>query len=400
MKKSVKWSKTGTHINSGVLVIGLLTALSQPASASILGAFVGAYVKVDTDVTVGLDKSTQDLINRLPQNIREQVIIGLQQAKPLIDDSVYGYLDRTDQIISNTLEDARCKATGVIPVSWEELIKTYPTDVKVSYQTFEKIQKSFHKNDTPHEIVISYADLSSFVKRKQCKAPENSPPGDEINKIYQKVNKNYRIWSRLEEQCKFPFDCYSELRQEVSVFLQESDPRDLKAGQVDAINRFNAIKPPINPPGGFLNKNPSIDIEKYNAALGELFNIYDEVNLVKLRRLELETIAVKDQINKQVALTQSIASDFNNRGGSKASLIAARTKLTNKKQDIGKNIQTVDLLVAQSSLPESKSKLEEVKKGYAGNLSTIELNLNTIKSQIRVFEILDSLPMFHNPGQI
>src|SRR5215469_15625259 len=76
--------------------------------------FAGQGIPVGVNATVGLDDRTLDLLNRLPKEVREQIVNAVRDALPILDKSVNAYLAKVDEILDHQINHAQCSVTGVI----------------------------------------------------------------------------------------------------------------------------------------------------------------------------------------------------------------------------------------------------------------------------------------------
>jgi hypothetical protein len=76
--------------------------------------FVGQGIQVGVNTSVGLDDRTLDLLNRLPKEVREQIVNAVGDALPILDKSVNAYLAKINEILDRQINHAQCSMTGVI----------------------------------------------------------------------------------------------------------------------------------------------------------------------------------------------------------------------------------------------------------------------------------------------
>lgn len=88
--------------------IGISIFIAYPASALAFVESLGFSVSADLGVTAGLGKDTRDLIKLMPEEIKIQILDGRSKALPMIDKGVHGYLDRVDNLVSNSGVTAYC----------------------------------------------------------------------------------------------------------------------------------------------------------------------------------------------------------------------------------------------------------------------------------------------------
>lgn len=212
---------------SAGLIAMLLAGRSHPAQAQL-------------SFDVGIDKHTIDLIQSLPPEIRQQTILLLQQALPLIDASVFGYLDKVNDIITTQLDQAACTADGVaatlgavakntatlgaIPISPFTTIKS----------DYEAIRSSDTRSKTADEYAAQYANIVYRISVLQCQA-KISPAAMEATTLQAQVLPIFRLWYRIQGTCTNLTNCYDKVWTDTHNLLASADKRDLDAAQASAI---------------------------------------------------------------------------------------------------------------------------------------------------------------------
>lgn len=96
----------GRYLLGGLVFLSAVFAGLSPARA--VDVPLGLGFSVDARLIAGLDAPTRDLINGLPSEIRVQLIKTLEEALPMIDESVNGYLNKVDQIIGEQITHGSC----------------------------------------------------------------------------------------------------------------------------------------------------------------------------------------------------------------------------------------------------------------------------------------------------
>jgi hypothetical protein len=89
------------------LIFGLLAAVAfAPRANAQLTA------KVTIQATAGLDEPTRQLLNHLPENIREQASLLLADLQKRADLSVAAYLQEINRIVDGQIDNAACALIG------------------------------------------------------------------------------------------------------------------------------------------------------------------------------------------------------------------------------------------------------------------------------------------------
>jgi hypothetical protein len=84
-----------------ILLSCLTVAVPIQANASLLS------------FDVGLDSETRDLIAKLPESLRQEFIRALQQAQPILDQSIEKYIAKVNEAIQESIAHAHCATVGV-----------------------------------------------------------------------------------------------------------------------------------------------------------------------------------------------------------------------------------------------------------------------------------------------
>jgi hypothetical protein len=225
------------------------------ASAPVVGQFT-------VDATVGLDEQTRELINRLPANVREQVLATLKDALPLLDKSVDGYLAKVNDILDHQIDHAQCAATGVI-AEVDRRVKLPLTREKGPLEIFDDFEKSelgrIRQSSSAAFYARVYGDLFNEATVTYCEmeisgAAENAR--DDENR-YRLLSST---WFRLRNTCSDVSDCVTNERSAVQNTIKGSDIRDVQL--VRASERLAKVAEPKAP--GFFQ---SFDVKPYNIAL-------------------------------------------------------------------------------------------------------------------------------------
>jgi hypothetical protein len=266
----------------------LILALIFPGSAAAQG--------IPVSVTVGLDGSTRDLLDRLPKEIHDQIIASLQDAMPIIDKSVVSYLAKINEILDHQINHAQCSLTGVV-AEVDRRIKLPLTRQKGPLELFDEFEKSelgrVKQSTTAASYAKIYGDIFYDATVTYC---EMQISGSVISVIEpeNKYRKLTFMWFRLKDSCGTAIDCLQKQRAITKTFLENNDKRDVQS--VDATNRLSAVPQPAAP--GFFS---SFDPAPFESALSQLLAIQDQVSLAKLMRVLSEAQARLPEADAEIA---------------------------------------------------------------------------------------------------
>jgi len=246
---------------------------------------------VGINATVGLDGPTQALIAGLPQNVREQIIKTLQEALPLLDQSIQKYLAQVNQILDSQINNAQCSMDGIV-AEVDRRLHLPGARTKGPLEIFDKDTKGeldrLGRYDDATFYGKVYGDIFYDASVTLCEMKIANGNGNflpEANR-YRKLNN---LWLRLSGTCSSPRNCIAKEVQVTHDFITSSDPRDVAAA--DALTRFTAVASslPENPwPWQTFNPQP------YEDTLAKLLDIQDETNLAKVVRTAREAASIAD----------------------------------------------------------------------------------------------------------
>lgn len=273
---------------------------ARVSDASLIFALTGAIAfapradaqltaKVTVQATAGLDEPTRQLLNHLPENIREQTNLLLADLQKRADLSVSSYLREINRIIDEQIDKASCALIGSAETlknmfSLEQVVwGKKPQQIGALKERWSDLSTDFSTTTPPDGFRIGYADFLVNSYATAC-AVRNEPSGHiEVAQIQSTARKSWDIWVRVGA-CPNPRACLALRLQKTNELLNSADPRDIKT--VDAWNRFRAVSLPEEP--GFLATLSHFRQAPYESALRKLFAIEDEVHVAAYLRKEQE----------------------------------------------------------------------------------------------------------------
>jgi hypothetical protein len=208
-------------------VVSLITfALFFPSMPA-----AGQGIPVHVDATVGLDEPTRELISKLPQNIHDQLIASLNDALPILQKSVDGYLAKVNDILDHQINHAQCSVTGVMAEANRRLKNLPairdkgPLELLDVYENSElgRIRQSsaaaFYARvygDVFYEASVTYCEMEFSGAAVNTRQDENK---------YRQLNY---MWLRLSGSCNNAGDCVKKQREVTQHLIDISDKRDVQ----------------------------------------------------------------------------------------------------------------------------------------------------------------------------
>ena len=392
--------------------LSIFVCSSHSNSFNILDIGFDIGLDFEARLIAGLDPATRRLIEKMPEKIREEVIQTLIDGLPLVDKSIHSYIDKIDHVTFNRIEQTRCSASGLIqqvPADLKEVILGIEaTPIMNIVKKYNALDQKITKNSSPDFYRIQYIEYKASADKTVCQFPPQSQQWNFVQEYADKSLDRFNIWNRLHQKCNNLYDCYAKLHQDISSFLKQSNPQDLKTGEVQAQERFTKLPTPSRfnsqyaPEGIFFKK---IAITKAETHLAELFSIYDQVNIIRTVREEKER---KDQqANKMLeahaasfqANQQKITDVYNTRGDTVKRLIHAKDQLLALKKLntllIPKIKEAETLTPFETTKTRTKNFLQEIDTSN----SQVDLHIKSIDESIKIiYKIIDrDPPICKNP---
>lgn len=194
--------------------------------------------RINLDTKIGLSSETIAMINNLPNNIREQTVLLLQQALPLIDQRI----NQLDNIITQQSIMTVCRLDAVKQGTLRELIGVDGDIIGGLKNKWKKRSNAFTEKTSPLEYAENYAEYLYKIKVSICKTESEKSMNVMLNDLKTPNDVRWLMWYSLKDKCNNAKDCYSKLNDETKVFLSESDERDISTANVDK-NIVNVLLP-------------------------------------------------------------------------------------------------------------------------------------------------------------
>ena len=230
------------------LLVGIGMSAQQATSANL-------EVDLGLKAQAGLDPSTRDFLDHYPTEIREQVILLLQQAIPLLNAEMKQFFDRYDQSVATSFSQLHCsidRAQAAPAGAWERLVSkvfhpSRPSFPKTAqdFENWTQEQRSqISSKDTAEHIAFIYADILNASWSTQCALGDAAAPAiQSVQSTTEKLIVAASTWVFVDGfECNSMHDCYIQLYNYVKQEGDRADKRDLS--QIDFTGVFEKIPKP------------------------------------------------------------------------------------------------------------------------------------------------------------
>lgn len=280
-----------------------------------------ASSQVQVGFTVGIDKGTQDFIERLLPEVRRQLLELLRAALPEIDKSVLTYLKRADEIIQSNVDSGlkavQCTAAGTGALA-KDSMHAYLTSLffeKISDKdlTFSNVANPLQElsrsipsmraqittKTEVNQILAAYSDLLLHVAIVNCETrfTDSLPIALETQAYRDSIYVPAIEWHTLigpskdSPWCKTPLECVKKRREQVVAFIK-ANPAD--ADFSTQKDRFNAQKELGNAQKEFDRLTPDAETSFLDPLFPRSIRIVDyEQLLARYRQIERAVTAHK-----------------------------------------------------------------------------------------------------------
>ncbi|ENX02620.1 hypothetical protein F900_01066 [Acinetobacter modestus] len=326
--------------------------LSQSTHAGLFDSEQDVEVTVQGKVMADLGPETRQLFNKLPENIKDNVVKGIQESMPIIDKSVMKYIDRIDLSIKNSMENSHdpiiCTSNGVsknlLETLKDALFGSRPIPIAKVYNDYNQLGLLELDKD-PLFYKVKYADFLGNATRVECQFLNGRTEKLQVIEFRQRIDYRWKIWNDLDGKCLNSYKCYDFAKDKLNLFIRNSDPRDLKQGDFDALTLYNRLPDPNLYTPSKINKSVFNEIERN---IIEAVKIYDAITLIRLNRIEKE-----DELNKQIVSKLNESKNefekylkksntaFDNRGTNLQTLTAALSQI---RESINKNNLLIEII--------------------------------------------------------
>lgn len=364
------------------------TLASQDASAQLF-----AYVKTDSDVTVGLDETTRRLIQGLPDEVKKQVLDLLRQALPLIDTSVEKYLNRVDEIVSNQVNHLQCAGQGFAKGTVEEVSAAIkgrpPTPLLTLQKQFEDRESAFESRPLIH-LAIEYEDFLGRAAVTACQVVSEKTNTDRVASLQAKARPRWRIWYDLEDKCDSPQACLNLRYSHLKELIERSEQRDIERSSVRKTFASVNQKPATSD-----NMFSRLTRKKTSSGPWIVF----ETELLKIAEAERALVAVRDlrQTNARNAFNAGtdllIAAEATEKTASNAvhstDLASNQRAVALAAQGLANvdeirrlvNLGGANSLEVQAKVPDALSRLAALKSAAEATSTSANANIKTIQAR-------------------
>lgn len=311
--------------------LSLLLFSSQVLAVALAALYADIKTKSEVEIVAGLDEPTRQLIEKLPAEVRTQLLQGVREALPLIENSVDKFAKRFDQLVSDTLLKAACTTKGLsstMPaLAIESLLGKKPKEAVVELHEWYRDRGSRFAAWTAKDISVHYA---GYLERATTVACVTSDPETLLRLDSFKTDARVRAvtWREIETSCKTPSECMNSRYQGVKVFLARADRRDIEYTR--ASQEFAVVKNEFSSPGWIAKTKDYIGIAKLQPVWIEY-----EPELIKIRAIEMGINAARS-LRTGNALGNMTEAEKALRGA-EGTVAAAKSKLS--KTDRNSNVE-------------------------------------------------------------
>lgn len=384
-------------VNMEVIVGLLLLIFSIPASAVPLAAFYADIrTKSEVEVVAGLDESTRQLIEKLPAEVRTQLLQGVREALPLIETSADKFAKRLDQLVSDTLLKFACTTANLSNTMPKRVVdgllgKTPKEAVVELHELYRDRGKKFTAS-TAKDISVNYA---GYLERATTVACVTSDPETLLRLDSFKADARLRAvtWREIETLCKAPTECMSTRYQGVKALIAKADRRDVEYTRAN--QDFAAVKYEFTSPDWIARTKSYLGTAKLQPAWIEY-----EPELIKIRSIEMGLNAAKS-LRTGNALGNLAEAEKALKDG-ESTVAAAKLKLS--KTDRNSNVESKSATeMVLAALSKNEERIAQAREGDAtltiradatrdGFVRLKTLALSVVAAAAENIRILDAKP--------
>lgn len=243
-------------------------------AAANVNADIGLGLSLKGEATVGLDSKTISMINNLPAEIKKQVLLGLEEALPLLDKSVLLYLQEIQKIINGLGPAAFCAAKG----AKDGLIESDDNLASDLEKRLIKARARFDEDSNPDAYQNAYSLIERDASRALCVEFPGTNQEERINEVRKLSGRLATIWFRLKPYCGDAYSCQIEAVRQVEDLIRISNQTDVKNFKSE--ERLQNVPPPLKPT--FFKSNYNVDVTETN--LSVIIGVNDELVAAKRSR--------------------------------------------------------------------------------------------------------------------
>jgi hypothetical protein len=381
-----------------ILPAGLLNRLSICVLCGLTSFWTTTHaadltlgLNVSAEATAGLDAPTRELIEHLPRELREQVIEGLKEALPLIDEHATEYLSKANDVIDAQINHASCAALGttqgITRIFGATLTGTSPKPIGDMDKEWEKTRERYGLRSSPHDIVIAYADFLALAALTSCEVASSVEARETVALDQSAARWRWDVWKRVVDECSVSKACMGLVSMEVHGTIKSADPADLL--RVNAVKRLKTLDDTPIPDPGWLTQAADavgmmhVSLGLYEERMSQLYRIENDVLISRLARgralFRRTQLQVAEQQKKFADAKPKLAQPNPNCSQTEADsddlIVASMTDTTGKSAEISRAFVSVAAIeprlksAAQSQSQEySKlvTQMEDLKKSASG----------------------------------
>lgn len=295
----------------------MVSTLALGASCYMLPPIAHADLRATLGFEAGLDDETIRMIEAMPASVREETVRAVQESLILVDKSVFSYLNKVDEILSNRLLQMQCVVVGAGKATIEEIKaslnpfnRTGPQLVLDLQDRVDAFPSLLDKNSSLTTIKQAYSGIEDTARKTWCSVTGTLSAEAEVQKLRALLKARSMLWERIPDgTCSNARTCLVAVKNETDSLVAKADPRDAKL--VGAAAKLSATK---LPPEVFYRR---FDPVPYEQELKTLYQVRDGIKVIsaardRLARIELSKAAqLLDTINYAIAQGNAIMASTN-----------------------------------------------------------------------------------------
>lgn len=230
-------------VRSFAFLAFLLPSSSMRADVPILDALRGAMplgnpkldIDAHVDAQVSLHPATLKVLKDLPKEAREQLILALKEALPLISAHISAILEQVDNTIDKQIDHFGCTLSGSINNSipgieeWLGIGEEAPND-ELEKLWAEKVG-DFTADTRLHDVAKAHADFVFNIAKYRCRTMATGAP-ETLQDLQMDFRQRWAVWAALERRatlCNSPRTCLTALQNETRALFEAANPIDREA---------------------------------------------------------------------------------------------------------------------------------------------------------------------------
>ncbi|TDV08856.1 hypothetical protein DET60_102245 [Raoultella planticola] len=401
-----------------IIIVTTVLFYSTTALPFDIQASLGLETSVDVGFTVGLDDRTRQFLEQYPPELRQQIEALLVTSLGLVDKSVYGYIDKINNVMDDKIRQLKCVRQSVVDAPADS-VSSFVDMLKKSKdgpssrvrEMLETLFDDFSPTTPAYRYNDRYADLSTKIGVALCKYDSfSNAQAINLTDMLVQVTNAYRLWFNIYKTCTNAVNCLDEQNRLLNSEIKNADKRDVdKADAVNVSNEIIKLYPKINT-NTFLGLRKTHFIPRdFEREIAKAYNTIEAIklaeiarirkNIIALNTIQLNSVGLVTTTNEWISLNPAISSfkflplnitinepnpDYKSKG--QIFFSDVNTNMTKLKNDL---IQTE---APTSDAKELKEQLSKAIEEYQAKLSEMQ-NLISQGKQVQTIPIQIIIPI-------